>query len=265
MFLITWASIPLTSIADSFRLDFENDFFIPGQLDRNLSNRVELGYDDYVLGNEMYTPRDKRNPGIPDGDRPWDGYTYFGVVEHLAEDRDLTVRIGILGDASGTDSLQRFVHGTMGLGVHPVGWSTQNPSEPALDVIYSHKFFNVSDYWIGQAKVTSEYGVRFGNVKIESFVSEEIKRGFFYDNWEFYVRSGIDGRGVAFDTTLDGRMFHDNTYTVERVPFVASTFLGVGTRIHDWLIEYQYRYLTEEFKGQDGRHAYAQVLIGKSW
>lgn len=210
----------------------------------------------------MYSPTHKRNPLPPYGDRPWDGYTYLEHVDTekvaFGEELVLVKRVGALGHASHTDDLQRFVHDDLGLGAHPT-WAGQNPSQLALDVIYFHRDREYLQSVIGDSRMTTEYGVRAGNVVDEIFLDQELTKHFFK---HLYLYGGVRAAAVAFNTHLDGRMFMRDNYTIDKNWFVAEGRLGADFRYDSWFVGYEWKYLTEEFVGQDGRHLYGNIHFG---
>lgn len=248
--------------AEPFRLNFENDWFSPGGQDRWLTNAFDIHYGEWGIGNEMYTPLDKKSPEIPYGDRPWDGYSYLEheSIEKVAfgEENVFIKRIGALGHASGTDRLQQWVHDDLGLGAHPT-WAGQNPSQVAVDMIYFRRNREYLQSVIGDSRMTTLYGARVGNVVDEVFLDQELTKHFFK---HMYVFGGVRASTVAFNTHLDGRLFDDNTYTIDKNWFVAEGRLGLDFRYDNWFVGYTWTYLTEEFKGQDGRHLMGNVHFG---
>lgn len=254
-----------TTVFADTGIDFANDFFVPGQFDRWLSNEFRIYQGDFAIGGEMYTPRNKRNPGIPVNDRPWDGYTYGEYTTHFSEDRTLAFRIGALGAASQQDELQKFVHNNLGRGIDPKGWPTQNPSELALEGIYTHHLYNVFDSYLGTVRSDTSYGLRAGNVQDLAFVDVDLRRGWLQPGYSVFGIAGLRGEARAFNTHLQGRMFHDDTYTVDMIPFVASTWLGFGATYGKWDLEFVYTYVTDETKLQDyERHLYGTVTIKRT-
>lgn len=246
---------------------FENDFFAAGNKDRFLTNHTIISYESVSIGSEMYTPQDKGEAGLPKDDRPWDGYTYVELKKEMPvsknEARIYRYRLGGVGPLSGAKHIQTFVHDDLGLGVHPCGWGTANPSEVAADFLYEHKFNSRFDSWIGTNDLLQSYGARLGNVRVSGWLEQEARRGVF-DKWDFsiFVFGNMKGEAVAYNTHLDGRLFRSDIYTVERVPFVASTEIGFGLEYQDYFFRYGYKYQTEEFKGQDGRHCLGSLEFG---
>ena len=253
------------AFAEPWSVKMSNDYVIPGGLDRFLTNAFVLQKGDWSLGNDMYTPRSKRSPVVNTGDRPWDGYTYVEKLDvtkvAFGQEQVLKSRIGLVGHASGSEDLQRYIHDDLGLGVHPT-WAGQKPSEVTLDFILSRRTREYVQSAVGDSQLTQEYGARFGNVNDSLFLDQELRKHF---GRYFYVYAGLRGDAVAYNTHLDGRLFHDNEYTVDRQWFVASARAGIELyfpKWHDFFVTYGYSYLTEEFQGQDGRHAYGTLTFG---
>lgn len=264
-FLFFLLLFPSVLLADT-GLDFSNDVLWPPHSDRWYSNGVRVYHGDFAIGMEMYTPKDKRNPGIPYGDRPWDGYLYGEYTIELKEERSVKVRAGCLGACSYQEQLQKFVHNDLGLGIDPKGWDTQNPSEPALEVLYEHKIIDVFEAWIGTVRSETAYGARIGNVQDFAFISCELRRGWLEPDRSGYFMAGMRGEAQVFKTHLQGRMFHDDTYTVDMIPFVASTWLGFGVEYHKWNVELVYTYMTDETELQNyERHVFGTVTIRRLW
>lgn len=258
-------SISYADSKDNWAFTLQNDYFVPKGLDRYLTNAFNLTYQQFSFGNEMYTPTKKRFAGKPVDDRPWSGYTYLGYsyeipLEKPEEKLIIQSRIGLVGNASGTKALQRFVHDDLGLGAHPA-WAFQNPSEPTIDIIITKQVIEDFKSVFGESILKQEYGIRTGTVNDSAFINQEIKKGFGF----LYPYVGLKGEAVLFDTHLDGRLFHDNLYTIDKEWFLATGRAGIEFYFPNWnhfFIDYHYEYLTQQFKGQHDRHAYGSISFG---
>jgi len=256
--------------AEPVKFSFGNDFFIPGGKDRWLTNIMSLEVGAWGIGSEMYTPQDKRSTDLPDGDRPWDGYSYLQYTEKWniaqGEYNILKSRVGGLGDWSGAKEMQKWMHNDLGFGSDPQ-WVGQNPPGLAADFIFSRLNRSYLHSVVGDTALIQEYGVRVGNVVDEVFLDQELRKHYFKN---FYIFAGIRGQAVAFNTHLDGRLidehlingYEHDKYTVQKNWFVASGRLGAEVRFDDFFISYIFKYVTEEFKGQEDRHLYGDVVIG---
>lgn len=258
--------------AEPYKFTFANDFFARNGKDRWLTNQMMLEVGAWGLSNEMYTPKDKRSKELPDGDRPYDGYSFIQYTKKWeiaqGERNILKSRIGTLGEWSGSREIQTWFHDDMGWGVHPE-WVGQNPPAVALDFILSRQNVSYLQSVFGDTSAITEYGARVGNVVDELFLDQELRKHFFK---YLYIFGGIRGQAVLFNTHLDGRLidehlikgYETDVYTVDKQPFVASARLGVELYFpqSEFFISYTYKYLTEEFKGQDGRHLYGSIELG---
>lgn len=250
--------------AEPWAFTWENDFPVPRGLDRNYTNGFKIKRGNWALANEMYTPRDKKNPLPPEGDRPWDGYSYIEYEDKtlvtLGEAITINFRFGAVGEASGTEALQKFVHDDLGAGQHPT-WAGQNPSEPTIDIVVAKKNREYLKSIIGDSALEQEYGVQFGNVKDLIYLDQKLKKHFFK---YFYPYVGLRGDAVAYNTHLDGRLFQSNDYTIDKNWFVASARAGFELYFpnSDFYIDYHYEYKTEEFSDQVGRHTFGSLTFG---
>lgn len=249
-----------------FKFQYGNDFLIPGGLDRNLTSVVGIEYGEWGIGNEMYTPTDKEIQVNPVGDRPFDGYSFiqntYKTKVGFGQERNFVTRVGAVGHASYTDKLQRSVHGfleDLGKDQTYPSYKGQNASEFALDVDYSQTNREYLQSFFGDTRMTSKYGFRAGNVEIYPYLDQELRKHFLK---HLDIFAGLNGKIVFFNTHLDGRMFHDDYYTVDKQWFVASARVGFELRFDDTYFGYHYQYLTEEFEGQQGRHLYGTFTIG---
>lgn len=240
-----------------------NDFLVPEGLDRFLSNYNSLSHasceEIWTFRNEMHTPDDLRGSPVQSMDHPWDGITLLDYTRrhHIGvhEERRLGIGLGVAGRGSGSAELQRFVHG-LGFGARPT-YQPTNPSEPLLNLSYRHIDRSTIDALWGISKLTTTYGADVGNYKTQAILSQDLRRGFKH----FYGVAGIEGRALLYSTVLDGRLFHKNEYTVSRIPFVAVGSLGIGTDLSPFVLELKYRFFTEQFESQVGRHTVAELTI----
>lgn len=261
-----------TAQAEPMKFTFSNDYFSPGGKDRWLTNQMMLEVGAWGISNEMYTPKDKRSKELPDGDRPYDGYSFIQYTKKWeiahGERHILKSRIGTLGEWSGAKELQTWAHDDVGFGSHPE-WVGQNPPGVALDFILSKQNVAYLQSVFGDTSATTEYGARFGNVVDELFLDQELRKHFFKN---LYIFGGMRGQAVLFNTHLDGRLidehlikgYETDVYTVDKEPFVASARVGIELYFpeSEFFVSYSYKYLTEEFKGQDGRHLFGELSTG---
>lgn len=253
--------LPALAFGQECSFKWDNDVVKPGGLDHNYTNGNTLKCGKWSVTAEMYTPEDKSSEIVDTGSRPWDGLFYLQYEHKInikhGEAVILQPRIGMLGRASGMQALQTEVHDHWGWGDHPT-WAGQNASELALSLVASKRNREYLQSIVGDSMVENEYGVEVGNVKDRVFLCQTLQKHFYK---YLYPYTGICGEAIAFNSHLDGRMFHDNTYTVNKNWFVAEAKLGLKLYFPEWGfgIDYAYKYRTEEYDKQVGRHTYGSL------
>lgn len=97
-------------------------------------------YLQFVLRMDMYTASDITVPDPPPGDHPYAGVLYLDTsllsASRLAN-HQLTLRLGLVGPASGASEIQRWVHEIIGSPI-PQGWDTQLKNEPIVNLFYQY-------------------------------------------------------------------------------------------------------------------------------
>jgi len=258
--LLSVILLPSLAFGDcSFK--WENDYVKPGGLDHNYTNGVTLRCGKWSVVNEMYTPTEKNSELVDTGDRPWDGITYMQHENkwdiRSGEAVVLKTRIGVVGKASGTQALQQTVHDDWGWGEHPT-WAGQNPTEPTLSLVLSKRNREYLQSIIGDSMIENEYGVEVGNVKDRLFLCQTLQKHFYK---YIYPYAGLCGEAVLYNTHLDGRLFSENSYTVNKNWFVAEARAGIRLYFPGlgFSVDYAYKYRTEEFDRQIGRHTFGAL------
>lgn len=133
---VSWASAELSAYdRDSFvRKWGEFWSFLPGMGGESADN-----YVSWTIGQEMHTPDDIRDPNPPRDDQPYAGVLYLDSTLYSRHDRwhqAWSLRLGVVGPASGAESTQREYHELIGAD-EPKGWDTQLPDEPIVNISYT--------------------------------------------------------------------------------------------------------------------------------
>jgi hypothetical protein len=88
----------------------------------------------------MYTPNDIEAPEPPPGDHPYAGVLYLDsslFSRNRAANHQLTLRLGLVGPASGAEGVQKWIHELIGSPI-PQGWGTQLKNEPIVNLFYQY-------------------------------------------------------------------------------------------------------------------------------
>ena len=109
--------------------------FLPTMNDEGYRN-----YLQFVLGMEAYTPTDIRSLDPPPGEHPYAGVVYVDSslfsMSRIAR-HQLTLRLGLVGPATGAEEVQRWIHEIIGSPL-PQGWDTQIKNEPIVNFFYQY-------------------------------------------------------------------------------------------------------------------------------
>lgn len=248
----------------------------------------------YSLGQNIYTPKDTQRRELVRDDRPYAGYTYFGVGLHARQGmrrRVLELDLGVVGPLSMAESLQDVAHDVSD-STRARGWDNQLDNEPTLEIIWETKW----RLWHKQlpagwsADFIPHLGARAGNVAIYANTGAEMRLGWYLpDNFGscpirpgcdlagaadygdppttsrlppfgLHLFAGVDGRLVLRDIFLDGNTFSES-HSVDKEPLVADLMIGIVMRYRRLSLSYAYVFRTREFKQQEQTHAYGAINL----
>ena len=142
---ISWVSADLdTYDSDSFVSKWARFWkFLPFVLDDGYST-----YAGWSLVQEMNTPDDIQDPNPPEDDQPYAGVLYVDSLLYARKERWAHVwqlKAGVVGPASQAESVQKKVHDLIG-GDEPLGWDTQLPNEPVVNITYTGSYLAASGH-----------------------------------------------------------------------------------------------------------------------
>ena len=235
------------------------------------------------LGQNMYTPEDKKRTDLIKNDRPYAGITYLALGLHSRNSSQmdtLELDIGIVGRHSYAEDCQTEFHEWIGSEIGN-GWDNQLHDEPILNLYFERKWkilqirnsegfgFDCIPYAglaAGNAYTGANLGgqVRFGWNIPNDFGTYLIRPGsdsssplddtdprFFHQFHRIGIHLffGVNGKAVARNILLDGNTFRDS-HSVDKEPFCADFIGGIGLNIQRVKITFSYVYQTKEFETQ---------------
>ncbi|WP_193210577.1 lipid A deacylase LpxR family protein [Luteolibacter marinus] len=245
---------------------------------------ADLQYNyGFSLTQLMFTPETAASYVQPVGERRYAGWLGIGFSLHVKDDHILNsieLTLGTTGSNSLAESSQDFIHSIRGIDKFN-GWDYQIPNEITADLSFVQKRradFVKWNYGAFRMDGLTEWGARLGSFRTSAHIGGFFRAGFnlppdfsdprlsetaysnqYFDtddpyvgNWSLYMLFGATGRGVAFDATLDGPLFHDFKTGNHREPFVADVFCGAGVRYRQIELSYVHTWRTEEYKEQRG-------------
>lgn len=247
----------------------------------------------FTLGQDIYTPRDIKNPNPQPWDRPWAGWSYIGAIAQAASpDTQDTVELnlGAIGPKSGARSVQTRWHEIIGA-PKPEGWGNQIGNELGVNLTWKrqHRFQFVCNTF----DVIPHYGLALGNVytyvaaggslrigrnlsgfgddrSVTSLRGIDAPRGFCLPpdrrELETYLFVRTEGRLVAHNIFLDGNTFRDSAHVTKR-PWAHDASLGGSIRfMENFRITMTQTWRSMEFKPVDDRtprgvHRFGTIVV----
>jgi hypothetical protein len=234
--------------------------------------QLRISFD---LTQQIYTPTNAASVSPPAGDRPYAGVLMgtLGLTSDTADHRStLSLGLGLVGPAALGEEVQNGFHDLIGQ-KHNNGWSTQLPNEPLLEITSSRVWRLKTGGVAGlETEVLPELTAGLGTLRTyvmtgavarigqgldSDFGAPRLRPGltagdaFARRDIGWYVFAGVDGQGVAYDTTLDGDLFQSSR-SVKRVPYLGEAELGAALLIAGTRLTYTQVIQTQEYRHQKG-------------
>lgn len=241
----------------------------------------------------IFTPENKSTQPLF-GEHPYAGYLALGfgnMVKNEDRANSLELQLGVTGKASLADEAQYTVHHFWEMDQWP-GWKTQHPSEVVFEVFFK-RFYRIPGleyihpsgfatdgygYWnidAGTVYVRGGGGMayRFGyNLPNDSateyslnganyLTSPFVKNATSISNWSVYGTASLGVQGVAFNTFLDGPVFHHYPKYVTKYPVVGNASLGMGIGYKSFEGFFGYQWTTKEYSTQKGPQCVGTVEL----
>ncbi len=247
----------------------------------------------YSLGQEIFTPERIEERALIEDDRPYAGWTYFGVglVSENGDQLDnLELNVGMIGPASLADKTQIEYHKLIDVQV-PEGWENQLENEPGVVLYYERKWRNLWGVTISDLPVfdelaldlTPHLGGALGNVYTYGAGGVTLRLGedlpddygpprlrpslpgsdyFRPDDWfGWYFFAGIEGRVVARNIFLDGNTFRDS-HSVDKYPLVGDLQAGLAITLGERVrLAYTHLWRSREFREQDAPNQFGTLSL----
>jgi hypothetical protein len=238
------------------------------------------------LGQNIYTPEDKRRY-LPDPrDRPYAAHLYgtFSLSRATATAQTLVeLQAGVIGPSALGEQVQNNYHRLINV-KRLNGWGAQLRDEPALNATVERRW-RVGLGRVGRldAEAIPSATLAAGNVAIYAGAGVLVRIGrgleadwgparirpglagsaFFQPREEFgwYAFAGVDARAVGRDVFLDGNSFRGGGPSVARRWVVGEAQLGAAVFWRGTRIAYTQVLRSEEFYGQRGTQSFGSLSV----
>ena len=233
------------------------------------------------LGHKIYTNSDI---GLEDfeidisRDRPYAAWLYANVFFEAETLDDAYFRhefsIGCVGPCAQGEEVQREWHEVFGF-KRPRGWDQQIENQLALQYFLEYKpaRYEIFPFISLHPRIKASIGTIFNDLSFggEFILGDESNRDehiheFKSDRWKWQLFFHNDVKFVAFNATLEGALFNDDSpHTVESSRFVLEN--GIGLRLDYNQYSFQYRFVgrSTEIEKQDWKfwdHKYGSFEFG---
>ena len=265
----------------------ESFFHIPFTEYKKAKNYVSFAFSD-----QMYTPEDIETSELIETDRPYAGYIYVESALYQVTQQTLSslaFEIGVIGEASHMDDLQKSIHKATGSD-EPQGWKNQLSNELALQLKYNYKnYIPLEKVFSLESVIIPEFGVDFGNVSTRVYTGALLRYGwgipkdfgsFTINNstysqiplssnikasqWRFCFNFGAKVNAIARDIFLDGNTVV-SSHSVEKKNFTFNLLYGLSVHYQSFSFDWAHQYTTKEFVGQDKAHLYTSFQFSYNY
>ena len=242
----------------------------------------------FDLGQNFFTPDDKRRRNPDPRDRPYAGILYgtIGLDRRTWNTLDrFEAQLGVIGPASLARDTQIFVHRIID-DPRPQGWGRQLRNEPVFNLnaeriwrvpVAATDFGDVdvlpaAGAQVGTVRVAASAGarVRFGQGLERDFGAPRIRPTIadapapVGEGFGWYLFAGIGGYAVARDIFLDGNTWRDSR-SVDRKPLVADFEAGAAVFWGNTRLSYTQVWRTKEFDNQGRTFSFGAVSLAVSF
>ncbi|MBI3132600.1 MAG: lipid A deacylase LpxR family protein [Acidobacteria bacterium] len=146
----------------------ELPYFLPegmrNRLTRNEDNQWSSGW---VIGQQIFTPENIKDPNPQPKDRPWGGWLYAGGIGRFKSNHHLyevEITAGVVGPGSGGRQVQSEFHRLI-RSPHPEGWDNQIVSKPTFQTRLDYTYLDyIGTVWGQVLEGHMTLGIRTGNV-----------------------------------------------------------------------------------------------------
>jgi lipid A 3-O-deacylase len=241
---------------------------------------ADEGYETYAswsLAQEMHTPDDIEDPSPPEDDQPYAGILYVDSLLYARKERwthAWELKVGVVGPASQAENVQKDFHELVG-GDEPMGWDTQLPDEPVINVSYTVAHLlaegsaGESAKWRIVPVASVGLGTYFTGVGVGTYAEvgwnllptlggTALREGLNaastvgvgpVEGWSVAFFGGFAGYGVAHYLPLDGTVFKDSR-SVGSEPFIGMGSAGMSVRHGRFVLGLSATFYTQTFDTQ---------------
>jgi lipid A 3-O-deacylase len=247
--------------------------------------RFGLGF---AIKQHIYTGIDITDPAPALDDHPYGGYLYF-AFSFQRSDKDkhdhFELDLGVIGERSQAEAVQRFIHNAFPDNDTPQGWGTQLPNEITLNLTFERTWrsrkgniaglefdmlpavgFDVGTVFV---RARGRATIRVGKALPDDFGpatflghKDHTARGYADPDqkWSIYGYITIGADAVAHNAFLDGTVFTDSR-SVESETLVSQVTFGLIGRYKQLEIGWSQTWQSKEFETQVNGQTWGSLAL----
>ncbi|PCI08707.1 hypothetical protein COB72_07760 [bacterium] len=240
----------------------------------------------------IFTGVDITDPAPAVGDHPYSGYLYFGFSFQRADAKKhdhFELDLGVVGERSQAEAVQRFVHNLFPDQDTPQGWSSQHANELTINFSYDRTWKSEPGTIAGvEFEMLPSVGFDLGNVSTRARSRLTFRAGYnipddfgpasllgFKDHTisrfsqgdpecsiYAYFTLGVDA--VAHSIFLEGNTFATSR-SVDSEPLLAQAKFGVAARYKAFYLGWSQSFETESYESQPDAQTWGSLVVGCSF
>lgn len=244
------------------------------------------------LKQHIYTAEDILDPNPPADDHPYGGYLALGLAFQRSDAHrhdHLQLDLGIIGQNSGAEALQEFVHNSYPDQEDPAGWATQLPNELTINLTYDRTWrtdkadlgglefdmlpaagFDAGTVFVrARAKATVRLGMAlpddFGPASFLGHKDHTARAFGDPDrNWSLYAYTTVGADAVARNAFIDGTLFADSRST-DAEALVARLTTGIVARYKFIEFGWAQTWESKTFESQPNGQTWGSWVLNCQW
>ena len=131
----------------------------------------------------VFTPEDIEEPDLIESDRPYAGYLYLSLFHQRRTERvfdHVGLDVGVVGEWSGAEALQKAIHAAVPNEARPEGWSEQLVNELGVGLTYQRRWRSrqIPLVWGLETDAVPQVGFQVGNVWTNAHAGATVRLGF---------------------------------------------------------------------------------------
>jgi hypothetical protein len=239
-------------------------------------NPDEKAFYGFSISQGIFTPEDKNSVARQLQDRPFASSLIFSSSKIITNNQKRLIRqsefqIGLVGKLGGGEWVQNGIHGILPTSSIVTGWENQIKTDIALNYgleyekqITGGQLFQINGMLGGKIGLPYTYAVSGFNFRIGNIDKYFNQLNFYSANKiDFFFYSGIKGRVVAYNATIQGGLFSNANLNYPDINHFLYEFdTGINLSYQSFKLNLGVKLISPEMKnGKNHRWGYMSFMF----